>query len=140
MLRIIVIVVIAAVAGLPALAQRTPAPEGAEVYIVNPADGATVTSPVTVVFGARGIGIAPAGIEAEQTGHHHLLVDVDLEDVDLDNPLPATDQIIHFGGGQTETTVELPAGSHTLMLLMADHRHVPHAPPLVSAPVTITVE
>ena len=130
---------LAALFAAPALAERTPAPEGAELYIVQPADGATVTSPVTVVFGARNVGVAPAGIEAESTGHHHLLVDVPADEIDLDNPLPATERIIHFGGGQTETTLELAPGTHTLRLLMGDHNHIPHDPPLYSAPVTITV-
>lgn len=125
----------------PALAQdRTPSPEGASVYVVSPADGATVSNPVTIVFGARGVGIAPAGVEAPNTGHHHLMIDVEVTDELLSESLPASDQHVHFGGGQTETTRELPPGTHTLQLILADHNHIPHDPPLLSAPVTITVE
>lgn len=122
-----------------ALAQeRTPSPEGAMVYIIAPEDGATVQSPVTVLFGASGIGIAPAGVEHDNTGHHHLIIDAELPA--MDGPLPADDQHVHFGGGQTQTTIELEPGEHTLQLLLADHNHVPHEPPLSSEVVTITVE
>jgi hypothetical protein len=125
----------------PALAagDRTPSPEGASVYIIAPADGATVSNPVTIVFGARGIGIAPAGVEQANTGHHHLMINVEPTDALLSESLPADENHVHFGGGQTETTRDLPPGTHTLRLVMADHNHVPHDPPLVSAPVTITV-
>src|SRR3954467_1709950 len=86
----------AALFSLPALADRTPAPAGAEVYIVAPKDGAKVKGPVTVVFGLRGMGIAPAGIKFDNTGHHHLLVDTDAP-TDLSQPLPANEHNIHFG-------------------------------------------
>jgi hypothetical protein len=123
-----------------ALAERSAAPEGAAAYIVSPADGATVQNPVTVVFGLRGIGVAPAGVAQENTGHHHLLIDVAPDAVDYDNPLPADDQHRHFGGGQTEVTLDLPAGTHTMWLLLGDHNHIPHDPPVMSEAVTITVE
>jgi hypothetical protein len=123
-----------------AVAERTAAPEGAATYIVSPADGATVQNPVTVVFGLHGIGVAPAGVEHANTGHHHLLIDVAPEDMDYDNPLPADDQHRHFGGGQTEVTLELPAGTHTMWLLLGDHNHIPHEPPVMSEAITITVE
>jgi hypothetical protein len=117
---------------------RTPAPATAEVYIQSPADGAEVTSPVTVRFGLRGMGVAPATIAAENTGHHHLLIDV--EALPPDNlPLPATDQIRHFGAGQTETVIELTPGEHTLQLILGDANHMPHLPPVRSARITITV-
>lgn len=126
---------------LPALAlDRTPAPEGAQAYIVAPAGGATVSNPVTIVFGLAGMGVAPAGVELENTGHHHLLVNVDPDSVDYTGPLEATDQIIHFGGGQTQVTLELPAGTHELRLLLGDQNHIPHEPPILSEPVTVTVE
>jgi hypothetical protein len=125
----------------PAAAGPTPAPEGAEVYIVSPEDGATVSSPVTVVFGLKGMGVAPAGIDKEMTGHHHLLVDTPmLSGEDLDYSIPADENHIHFGGGQTETTLELEPGAHTLQLLLGDQNHVPHSPPVASDVVTITVE
>jgi hypothetical protein len=123
-----------------ALAERTAAPDGAAAHIVSPADGATVQNPVTVIFGLRGVGVAPAGVEQANTGHHHLLIDVAPDDVDYDNPLPADDQHRHFGGGQTEVTLELPSGSHTMWLLLGDHNHIPHDPPVMSEAITITVE
>ena len=119
---------------------RTAAPDGAQVYIVSPADGSTVSGPVTVVFGLAGMGVAPAGVEKENTGHHHLLIGVDPSTVDMENALPADDQHVHFGGGQTQATVELAPGEHTLVLLLGDQNHIPHDPPIVSDPVTITVE
>ena len=119
---------------------RTAAPEGAMSYIVNISDGDTVSSPVTIVFGLKGMGVAPAGVEKENTGHHHLLVNLDAATINLDDPLPADENHIHFGGGQTETTIELPAGTHTLQLLLADHNHVPHNPPVISEKITVTVE
>ena len=123
-----------------ALADRTPAPEDARVYIIAPEDGATVANPVTIRFGLEGMGVAPAGVAAGQTGHHHLLINTPPEDVDMEFALPATDEIVHFGGGQTQTTMDLPAGTHELRLLLGDANHVPHDPPIVSDPITITVE
>lgn len=116
----------------------TPAPDGAEVYFITPSDGDTVSSPVTVSFGLEGMGVAPAGVEQKNTGHHHLLVDV--EAPALDKPIPADDNHIHFGGGQTQTTLELEPGEHTLQLLVGDHTHTPHEPPIMSETITITVE
>lgn len=115
------------------------APANAEVYFVMPSDGATVQSPFTVVFGLRNMGVAPAGMDKDGTGHHHLLIDTELPS-DMSQPLPATDQVKHFGGGQTETELELPAGEHTLQLLLGNHAHVPHSEPVVSERITITVE
>lgn len=134
---------IAALAGVLSMggalaADRTPAPEGASVYIVSPADGATVSSPVTVVFGLKGMGVAPAGTESEKTGHHHLIIDAPLPPAD--EPIPADDNHVHFGGGQTEYTIELLPGTHTLQLLLGDLNHVPHDPVVASEPITITVE
>lgn len=125
----------------PALAEtpRTPAPEGASVYFIEPANGASVAGPVNVRFGLKGMGVAPAGTDAPDTGHHHLLVDV-AELPGLDAPLPATDNIRHFGKGQTETEITLPPGQHTLQLLLGDKNHVPHQPPVLSEKITITVQ
>jgi hypothetical protein len=117
---------------------RTPAPAGAEVYIIAPKNGAKVKSPFTVSFGLKGMGIAPAGMKFDNTGHHHLLIDTD-PPADLSKPLPATDQIKHFGKGQTETEVTLPPGKHTLQLLLGDMNHIPHNPPILSKKITITV-
>ena len=118
---------------------RSPAPEDAKVYIISPADGSTVSNPVTIAFGLEGMGIAPAGTELEGTGHHHLLINTDLSTLDIESGLPATDQIVHFGGGQTQVNKELPAGTHTLQLLLGDWSHVPHNPPIASEVITITV-
>jgi hypothetical protein len=116
----------------------TPSPPGASVYILSPQDGDTVSSPLIVRFGLAGMGVAPAGVEKDDTGHHHLLIDMELPP--LDQPLPATDHIQHFGGGQTETAIELTPGQHTLQLLLGDTNHVPHEPPVISERITIMVE
>ena len=118
---------------------REPAPPGAEVYIVSPKDGAKVKSPITVVFGLKGMGVAPAGIKFDNTGHHHLLIDSDLP-ADLSQPLAANEKSMHFGKGQTETSLTLPPGKHTLQLVLGDSLHVPHEPPVISKKITITVE
>jgi len=116
---------------------RTPRPADAVLYLVAPADGETVDGPVTVRFGLKGMGVAPAGVARPDTGHHHLVVDAPTPP--LDQPLPSDAQHIHFGGGQTETTLDLPPGPHELQLILADKDHVPHDPPLVSQRITITV-
>ncbi len=133
--------VLCAVAGLAAAeGHLTPAPEGASARIVAPEDGAVLSNPVTIVFGLQGMGVAPAGVEQENTGHHHLLINTELASLDLEAGLPATDEIRHFGGGQTEVTLDLPAGTHSLQLLLGDWQHVPHDPPVVSEVISITVE
>lgn len=109
------------------------------VYIISPANGEAVSSPVTVKFGLRGMGVAPAGIDKANTGHHHLLIDV-AQLPDLSKPVPADAKHRHFGGGQTETTIELAPGQHTLQLLLGDHYHIPHNPPVISEKITVTVE
>lgn len=110
-------------------------------YIISPADGATVSSPVLVQFGLRGMGVAPAGLEgAENTGHHHMLVNKPLDAVTLSDPLPSDENHRHFGGGQTEAVLDLPPGTHTLQLLLADWQHIPHDPPVYSEAITVTVE
>jgi hypothetical protein len=123
---------------MPAAAQ-TPSPAGAKVYIINPKDGAEVTSPFLVQFGLSGIGIAPAGVEKPNTGHHHLLIDTKLTPEQLKEAIPADDTHKHFGGGQTEAMVTLPRGQHTLQLVLGDWTHIPHVPPVMSEPITITV-
>jgi len=131
----------ASVLAAAAFAQdRQPAPAGAEVYFIAPRNGATVHGPVTVKFGLKGMGVAPAGVKFDNTGHHHLLVDTDLSDLKLDAPLPASDKVLHFGKGQTETTVTLAPGKHTLELLFADYQHIPFDPALHSQKITITVK
>ncbi len=129
-----------------AYAGDTPSPPGAEVYFIDLADGDKVSSPVTVLFGLSGMGVAPAGVEKAKTGHHHLFIDrpplgegEDGED-ELAFPIPADENHVHFGGGQTQTVVELPPGQHSLQLVLGDQNHIPHNPPVVSEVITITVE
>lgn len=129
----VLVVLVVALAG-PALAA-----EPARVYFISPQDGEVTKSPVTVRFGLSGMGVAPAGVDRPGTGHHHLLINVaDLPP--LEQPIPADERHRHFGGGQTEAEIELPPGTHVLRLLLGDHNHVPHDPPLVSDEIRITVE
>src|ERR1700726_4217136 len=122
------------------VAAQTPSPAGAKVYFINLKDGDTVTSPFLVQFGLSGMGVAPAGVEKPNTGHHHLLIDAPaLTEEQLKEPIPADDNHKHFGGGQTETMVTLPKGQHTLQLVLGDWTHIPHVPPVMSEPITITV-
>jgi hypothetical protein len=117
---------------------REKSPEGARVYIISPKDGKTVTSPVTIRFGLKGMGVAPAGVAYPNTGHHHLIVDAELPDPT--KPVPSDEHHIHFGKGQTQVTLDLPPGQHTLQLVLGDKNHVPHDPPVVSKPITIIVK
>lgn len=121
------------------LAGGATAEDGPSAYIISPENGATLSNPVTVRFGLSGVGVAPAGVEREKTGHHHLLIDVD-ELPDFDKPIPSDDHHRHFGGGQTEVTLDLAPGTHHLQLLLGDHHHVPHTPAILSEPVVITVK
>lgn len=128
-----------AVASLTPAAAQTPAPAGAKVYFINLKNGSEVTSPFLVQFGLTGMGIAPAGVEKPNTGHHHLLIDAQLTEDQMKEAIPADDTHKHFGGGQTEAMVTLPQGQHTLQLVLADWTHIPHVPPVMSEPITITV-
>ena len=130
---------IATLLASPLAQAASPSPDGASVYIISPADGETVKSPFKVLFGLSGMGVAPAGIEKANTGHHHLLIDLD-EAPPMTKPLPSDMNRKHFGGGQTEVTLELAPGTHTLQLLLGDHLHIPHDPPVMSQKITITVE
>ncbi|MEL6488547.1 MAG: DUF4399 domain-containing protein [Cyanobacteria bacterium J06634_6] len=111
----------------------------AQAYLIAPTDGQQVPTEFTVKFGLSGMGVAPAGIDKEGTGHHHLLIDVE-ELPSLSEPLPATEKIRHFGGGQTETKLSLPVGEHTLQLILGNYTHVPHDNPVVSDKINITVK
>lgn len=130
-----------ALANLSAVAeglQSRAAPSGARAYIISPADGDKVSSPVRVQFGLSGMGIAPAGVEYQEAGHHHLLVNAEqLPPANL--PIPADDRHRHFGKGQTEALLELAPGQYTLQLLLGDHLHIPHNPPVASEKIHITV-
>ena len=110
-----------------------------KLYFIEPKDGATVNGPVKIVFGLSGMGVAPAGIDFPNTGHHHLLVD--LENLpDLSKPIPANKNHIHFGKGQTEAILELPKGKRTLQLLMGNYLHIPHKEPVISDKITIFIK
>ena len=128
------------IAALNAALAETPSPAGAKVYFINLKDGQAVASPFLVQFGLSGMGIAPAGVEKPNTGHHHLLVDATLAGDQLKQPIPADDKHKHFGGGQTEAMVTLPPGRHTLQLVLGDWSHVPHAPRVMSDVITVTVQ
>jgi hypothetical protein len=129
-----------AAADLTPVAAQTPSPAGAKVYFINPKDSDTLSSPFLVQFGLSGMGVAPAGVEKANTGHHHLLIDATpLTEQQLKEPIPADDNHRHNGGGQTETMVTLPEGKHTLQLVLGDWTHIPHVPPVMSEPITITV-
>lgn len=114
-----------------------PAPAEARLYFIEPQDGAVARGPVRVVFGLRGMGVAPAGVAIPNTGHHHLLVNTTL--MDRQAPIPTDARHLHFGMGQTEAVLDLPPGTHTLQLVLGDHLHRPHEPPVTSEVITITV-
>ena len=118
----------------------TPSPAGASVYIINPKDGDVLTSPFKVQFGLTGMGVAPAGVEKPNTGHHHLIIDTKLTDEELKAPIPGDAKHVHFGAGQTEAMITLPAGQHTLQLVLGDWSHIPLVPPVMSEPITIEVK
>lgn len=134
-----------AIAALPTLtlAGDTAAPEDAFVYFINLEDGQTVSSPVRILFGLSGMGVAPAGTEKENTGHHHLLINRppmgEGEEDELEFGILADEHHMHFGGGQTEVLLDLDEGDHTLQLVLGDMNHVPHANPIMSEHITITV-
>ncbi|MEP6548811.1 MAG: DUF4399 domain-containing protein [Gammaproteobacteria bacterium] len=140
MIRLCLALGMTLIAALAAAQERIPPAPNTEVYFIAPRNGATVHGPVTVRFGLKGMGIAPAGVKFDNTGHHHLLIDTDFSMLMLDAPLPATDKILHFGKGQTETTLTLSKGKHTLEIVLADYLHKSFDPPLHSKKITITVE
>jgi hypothetical protein len=117
---------------------RSPSAEGAAIAFSNLSDGDVIPPEFVVRFTISGMGIAPAGAHIENTGHYHLLIDL-AELPDFDRPLPANEHVLHFGKGQTQTTLDLAEGEHTLQLLLADHAHVPHDPPVMSKAITIVV-
>lgn len=117
-----------------------PAENMPSVYFVNLADGDTVSSPFRVVFGLSGLGVAPALTDKELTGHHHLLIDTELSEEEMEYAIPNDDLHRHFGGGQTEVVLELPPGEHTLQLNFGDLNHEQFDPPILSERITITVE
>lgn len=117
---------------------RTPSVEGASVFFITPTNGATVSNPLTIEFGIAGMDVVKAGDNQPHSGHHHLLIDTGLPDLGL--PIPADAQHVHFGDGSTSTEITLESGEHTLQMLLGDHLHIPHNPPLASEVITVTVE
>ncbi len=129
---------LALIALTAAAAARTPAPANAELYFISPGDGAVLSGPVTVRFGLKNMGVAPAGVRHENTGHHHLLINAATPSLNL--PIINDESHRHFGKGQTETTLDLPAGAYQLQLLLGDFAHIPHEPAVISEQITITVK
>ena len=118
--------------------ELTPSSSNASVYFLSPADEESINGKVKVRFGLENFGVAPAGIQIENTGHHHLIIDADLPSLNM--PIPADDNYIHFGKGQTEVELELSKGTHTLQLLLGDFRHIPHDPPIYSKRIEVYVD
>ena len=118
--------------------ELTPSPSNASVSFLSPADEESINGKVKVRFGLENFGVAPAGIQIENTGHHHLIIDADLPSQNL--PIPADDNYVHFGKGQTEVELELSKGTHTLQLLLGDFRHIPHDPPIYSKRIEVYVD
>ena len=139
MIRTLSIMIAVMAAGGAAFAEsyRTSAPAGAVAYIISPKDGEAVQGPVTVVFGLKGMGVCPAGLQKANTGHHHLLIDTGLPS--FGDPIGKDENHRHFGGGQTEAVIDLEPGNHTLQLLLGDHNHIPHFPPVMSEKINIRV-
>jgi hypothetical protein len=120
-------------------AQRSPAPENAEVYIIWPQNGTVISGgKFWLRMGLRNMGVAPKAVERQNTGHHHVLIDTELPP--MDKEIPSDRNHLHFGAGETEARIELPPGKHTLQLLLGDHNHVPHDPPVMSKKITVTVK
>jgi len=117
---------------------RTASPEGASVFFITPTDGATLSNPIRIEFGIDGMTVVAAGVNDDHSGHHHLLVDTDPPDPGM--PIPADENHVHFGDASTSTELTLEPGQHTLRLLLGDHLHIPHDPPVMSGTITVTIE
>ena len=137
--RFVVLAVALASVSCAAHAQGTPAPKEALLYIIWPQNGAIIKGGFWCRFGLRNMGVTHAGDTYENSGHHHLLIDVN-EPIDPNEPIPQDKNHLHFGAGQTEARLELPPGKHTLQLVLGDAKHYPFKPPLVSEKITITVK
>lgn len=122
----------------PATLVRTTSAADATVFFISPADGDTVSNPVKIVFGIAGMAVVPAGNDVPHSGHHHLLIDSGMPDLGL--PIPKDENHVHFGDGSTEAEITLPPGEHTLQMLLGDHVHIPHDPPVMSDIITIKVQ
>jgi len=123
-----------------AQAEKTAAPESAKVYFINLKDGDVIKGPVHIQFGLSGMGVAPAGTDKKNTGHHHLIINETIEGDELNEGIPSDEKHIHFGGGQTETSLSLKPGTYTLQLVLGDKNHIPHTPPIQSKVITVTVK
>lgn len=140
MLKLVIAAVTTMIMALPAVAYQSKSADGSKVYIISPKNGATVAQSFTVQFGLKGMGVAPAGVKKDNTGHHHLIINSKLSGDALKEAIASDKQHRHFGKGQTETTVTLPPGKHTLQLVLGDHNHIPHNPPVMSEVITVTVK
>ncbi len=139
---ILATMVVAVSMAQPALANEliSNSAEGAQVYLISPQDGEVVSQQFKVQFGLAKMGVAPAGAKLKNTGHHHVLIDTDIKSIDFSTSLPATENIRHYGGGQTEGLLTLSPGTHTLQLLLGNYVHIPHKKPVLSEKITITVK
>ena len=136
---VLAVSIVGMVLPVAAFADSTASPAGAEEYIIWPPDGAVIHGgKLWVRMGLRNMGVCPKGVAFPNTGHHHLLIDTDLPA--LDQEIPSDRNHLHFGAGETDARIELPPGKHTLQLILGDHNHVPHAPPVYSKKITITVQ
>ena len=123
----------------PVFAQGKPAPDDAYLYFISPQDGAVIKGGFWCRFGLRNMGVTHAGDDFANSGHHHLLIDVD-EPLDPNDAIPQDKNHLHFGAGQTEARIELPPGKHTLQLVLGDAKHFPFKPPVVSKKITVFIK
>ncbi|MGY3533608.1 MULTISPECIES: DUF4399 domain-containing protein [Bradyrhizobium] len=137
--RLIILAAALALLASPATAQNKPAGKDTKLYFIWPHDGAKVKSPFWCRFGLRNMGVTHAGDEYPNSGHHHLLIDVN-EPLNPNEPIPSDKSHQHFGAGQTETQLDLAPGKHTLQLVLGDAKHYPFNPPVVSEKITIRVK
>jgi hypothetical protein len=107
------------------------------VSFVEPANGATVSSPFKVKFAVSGMDVKPAGDMTANTGHHHLLVNA--TPIKAGEVIPADEKHIHFGKGQTETELTLPPGNYTLTMQFANGLHQAYGPAM-NKEIKITVK
>jgi uncharacterized protein DUF4399 len=136
--RLVALAVALAVVPCAVHAQGKPAAKDALLYFIWPQNGATIKGGFWCRFGLRGMGVTHAGDDFQNSGHHHLLIDVN-EPLDANEPIPQDKNHLHFGAGQTETRLELSPGKHTLQLVLGDAKHYPFSPPLVSEKIAVTI-
>ncbi|MGX9392694.1 DUF4399 domain-containing protein [Nitrobacteraceae bacterium UC4446_H13] len=122
-----------------AFAKGKPAAKDALLYFVWPQDGTVIKGAFWCRFGLRNMGVTHAGDDFQNSGHHHLLIDVN-EPLNPDEPIPQDKSHLHFGAGQTEARIELPPGKHTLQLVLGDADHFPFVPPVISKKITVRIK